>query len=222
MKKLINKMESVIEMILRLCVYVYAYIVVCKDLNTLCIPAILSCSTGDELKHFGFTNGKYIYCRIDLYCVDIFNTVAHEIRHIWQLKNGFDFSDYVANPEDFDEYWNHPAEIDAREYARKITSKHESNVEALQWSYIKSSIIRIPSKIAFRIERRINKLIRKALIYRSYFLSGCKKTIALTICALTITIAMIPTKSEAPSFEVKGYSYMTTEGIVEYAIICEE
>lgn len=47
-----------------------------------------------------------------------FDTVIHELRHVWQYMELWDFSDYV-NPEvDMDGYYNHPTEVDARDFAK--------------------------------------------------------------------------------------------------------
>lgn len=66
------------------------------------------------------------------YCLEgnsILETVAHELRHAWQIKYGLftneerpDFD--ILNDSDFDAYENRPSEIDARNYAESFVYKY--------------------------------------------------------------------------------------------------
>lgn len=47
-----------------------------------------------------------------------FDTVIHELRHVWQYMELWDFSDYVDPTTDMNGYYNHPTEVDAREFAK--------------------------------------------------------------------------------------------------------
>ena len=51
-----------------------------------------------------------------------FDTVIHELRHVWQFIELWDFDDYVDPTTDVDGYYNHPTEVDARRFAK--TSIH--------------------------------------------------------------------------------------------------
>jgi hypothetical protein len=110
--------------------------IVSNDLN-LSEKDIIYISVEDTGLRSGYCtpNGKGI--GLD-YCLEgdgILETVAHEMRHAWQIKNGLflgekrqsinfmlDFS--PEGDAAFDEYENLPSEIDAREYARKVIEKY--------------------------------------------------------------------------------------------------
>lgn len=47
-----------------------------------------------------------------------FDTVIHELRHVWQYLELWDFDDYIDPTIDMDGYYNHPTEIDARNFAK--------------------------------------------------------------------------------------------------------
>lgn len=59
------------------------------------------------------------------------NTMLHEHRHCYQYRNHLPMTNvpYVTADEDPTSYWNHPMEVDAREYAELYTQ------EALEYIY---------------------------------------------------------------------------------------
>lgn len=76
-----------------------------------------------------------------------FSTLFHEFRHIWQFAQGWDFSDYLpatSGPpyfskfnsreeydkavEEYEKYYNHPVEVDAREYEDKAPEELASEL----------------------------------------------------------------------------------------------
>lgn len=59
-------------------------------------------------------------------------TIAHETRHVWQhYYDKIDFSDYVSAEEDFDAYYNHIAEVDARNFADAFVKKFKTELDVL-------------------------------------------------------------------------------------------
>lgn len=68
--------------------------------------------------------------------LDVIDTYCHECFHAWQVKKGnYDFSSYfeISN---YDDYNNHPFEIEARNFASSII-KDEAKMEKLLSSIIK-------------------------------------------------------------------------------------
>lgn len=58
---------------------------------------------------------------------EIIRTVAHELRHVWQIRNNvypgeIRKSNFAFDDTEFDEYENLASEIDARKYAEKMVS----------------------------------------------------------------------------------------------------
>ena len=47
----------------------------------------------------------------------VIDSYYHEARHAWQWDEWWDFSDYVDGNDDYNNYYNHPTEVDAREFA---------------------------------------------------------------------------------------------------------
>lgn len=59
-------------------------------------------------------------------------TIIHETRHAWQhYYNKIDFSNYVSSEKDFDAYYNHIAEVDARNFAAAFANKFKTELDAL-------------------------------------------------------------------------------------------
>ena len=58
-------------------------------------------------------------------------TMLHEHRHCYQFRNRLPMTKvpYITADEDSTGYWNHPIEVDAREYAELYTQ------EALEYVY---------------------------------------------------------------------------------------
>ena len=60
-------------------------------------------------------NSYYLYSAMDMY-----KTVAHESRHIWQSKQdeyADNFNNYISNSSNYSAYITQPIEMDARSYA---------------------------------------------------------------------------------------------------------
>lgn len=57
-----------------------------------------------------------------------FDTVIHELRHVWQYLELWDFNDYIDPTIDMNGYYNHPTEIDAREFAKNSIHDLWSNL----------------------------------------------------------------------------------------------
>lgn len=77
------------------CYYDYDLVAI----NSLCFQKALSSSKYNEF----------------LRCFDI---IIHELRHIWQYLEFWDFSTYTDPNSSWDGYYNHPTEIDARNFAK--------------------------------------------------------------------------------------------------------
>ena len=104
--------------------------IVARDLN-LSSDDIFAVTIEDCNLRRGYCHVSGRHVGID-YCLEgqeILETVAHELRHAWQIKNGL-FSDElrpdfdVFNDSDFDAYENRPSEIDARNYAEMMVSRY--------------------------------------------------------------------------------------------------
>ena len=100
----------------------------------------------EELKIYGYvrielkentkntTRGACAQVMADIYNIKIYQnrdlksiirTLAHEYRHVWQhTYNSNILKDYIDSDVDYDKYYKHPSEVDAREFANKfIASK---------------------------------------------------------------------------------------------------
>jgi hypothetical protein len=54
----------------------------------------------------------------------VWDVVAHETRHAWQHRNKPEIYDgYVSSHVDYEKYYNHPAEVDARDYATEFVNR---------------------------------------------------------------------------------------------------
>lgn len=84
----------------------------------------------------------------------VFFAISHEMRHIWQVRTGFNLSDYVTSSEvDSKDYNAQPAEIDAHAWGVIAVSSVygvrptlEKNLGADIWKMIETRISEITGK----------------------------------------------------------------------------
>ncbi len=104
-----------------ICKWITCAIVISNILRTRC-PQILFTKYEDA---FNFT-GQGLLLLPDFYSdIDMFNALAHELRHEWQYFTHPEWKeDYVMvnSEKDIPAYYNHISEIDAEAFARKLTS----------------------------------------------------------------------------------------------------
>ena len=104
------------------------------------LPVIINLNYDTTQTFFGvhYNHGRTAEnFRVDIYISNIYNskkplnqtllnTLAHELRHEFQLEQVFDgvesaltssYLNYISPSEDYEAYWNQLAEVDAREFA---------------------------------------------------------------------------------------------------------
>lgn len=103
-----------------------------------------------EVTDIGRTYGKLdikekkIYLSETITDINVFiDCIFHELRHVYQMiYNKSIFADYkIATCKDnYDYYFNHPAEVDARDYAISAMEKYRSEISKIKYSYRRNQL----------------------------------------------------------------------------------
>lgn len=84
---------------------------------------------------------------------DMYFAVAHELRHIWQIRNGWDFSEYKQSDTISDEEYNlQPAELDAQAFAKIVM---------VEFFHITPLFKGLPKSVVAQINKRANEIARE-------------------------------------------------------------
>jgi hypothetical protein len=107
------------------------------DLN---IPNIEVCIC-DTGKRYGYISvkEKKIFISNTITDINVFiDCIFHELRHLHQIiYNRAILNDYkhATCKEDFADYYNHPSEVDAREYAINMMKIHCTKIREIKYLY---------------------------------------------------------------------------------------
>lgn len=82
---------------------------------------------------------KKVYISNTITDINVFiDCIFHELRHVYQILNNKSILENYSRgtcKEDYSSYYNHPSEIDAREYAIDAMKRYEKEIRELKFLY---------------------------------------------------------------------------------------